>query len=413
MALIAAAGGGVRAAYWTASVLGSIEDSAIKHGKPDFARKIFAISGVSGGALGAAAFAALGPGPDKPKCQLENETVHSFRSCLTGFLAHDFMSPIMASFLTGDLVRRVSPGVQLRDLVRGGLGLLGMAPGGPIEWVPFTLPVDRSDALEGAWEDAWRETFGTDQLARPFDKLWRDRARYHPNLLLNGTLAYSGERSGERAVTSNLHLKDSLGADILNPAELRRIALGTAIDNSTRFPFVEPAGAVTTAAQTYYIVDGGYFDNYGAATMLDLLNGLENHWQELSLDRLIIVQISSNAHISAKLDSKPEEDVPGEGNPACQPKIKPSQPSGELLTAYDTAMAAREWNGLAYAENLRDWRYSHAPARDVKWVHFGLKHIDPPLGWSLSDQWRRCIDDQVKGSQADKIDELVDLLDRL
>ncbi len=75
-------------------------------------------------------------------------------------------------------------------------------------------------------------------------------------------------------------------------------------------------------------------------------------------------------------------------------------------------MAAREWSGLAYAEDLRDWRGAPAPARDVKYYHFGLRHIDPPLGWSLSDRWRRCIDDQVQGGYAGKIDELVDLLDR-
>ncbi len=191
MVLVAAAGGGVRAAYWTASVLGAIEDGAIKRGKTDFMRKIFAISAVSGGALGAGAFAALNPGfsPEKPICRAEHQNLYPFRSCLSRFLGNDFMSPIMASFLTGDLVRRVVPGLRLDD------------------WVA-SFPVDRADALERAWEAAWLDTFGTDRLSRPFDELWVGSAQYHPSLLLNGTLAYSGELSGERAVTSNLRLRD-------------------------------------------------------------------------------------------------------------------------------------------------------------------------------------------------------------
>ncbi|MFP5288311.1 MAG: hypothetical protein ACLGI9_21425, partial [Thermoanaerobaculia bacterium] len=47
--LVAAEGGGIRAAYWTAIALAEIQD---RH--PAFARHVFAISGISGGSLGAA-----------------------------------------------------------------------------------------------------------------------------------------------------------------------------------------------------------------------------------------------------------------------------------------------------------------------------------------------------------------------
>jgi hypothetical protein len=75
MILIAAAGGGSRAAYWTGSVLGELQDKI-----PDFQRHLFAVSGVSGGALGAAAFAAaLGPDPPskphKPLCYLSSRSL--------------------------------------------------------------------------------------------------------------------------------------------------------------------------------------------------------------------------------------------------------------------------------------------------------------------------------------------------
>jgi hypothetical protein len=54
--IVAAEGGGIRAAYWTAAVLGTIQDE-----QPAFADHVFAISGVSGGSLGAAVFVSLLP----------------------------------------------------------------------------------------------------------------------------------------------------------------------------------------------------------------------------------------------------------------------------------------------------------------------------------------------------------------
>jgi hypothetical protein len=75
-------------------------------------------------------------------------------------------------------------------------------------------------------------------------------------------------------------------------------------------------------------------------------------------------------------------------------------------------MAAREWSGLAYAEDLMNWRHSDANFPGVRYFHSGLRDIDPPLGWSLSKQWRDCIDKQLEaGIDADlEISRLVNLL---
>ncbi len=54
LVVIATAGGGSRAAYWTATVLGEIHKQ-----RPNFADHVFAISGVSGGSLGAVVYRAL------------------------------------------------------------------------------------------------------------------------------------------------------------------------------------------------------------------------------------------------------------------------------------------------------------------------------------------------------------------
>ena len=67
--IVATAGGGIRAAYWTATVLGELSDRSLANAtaaEPDgaprplsFASQLFAISGVSGGSLGAAVYRAL------------------------------------------------------------------------------------------------------------------------------------------------------------------------------------------------------------------------------------------------------------------------------------------------------------------------------------------------------------------
>lgn len=120
MILVAAAGGGARAAYWSAKVLGALADRG-----PDFARKVFAISAVSGGALGSAAFVALDPAD--PHCNVHDQPKNSFQDCLRVSRAR-FHEP------DHRLVSDWRPGAA--------------------RVLPFTSLVDRADALERAWEDA-------------------------------------------------------------------------------------------------------------------------------------------------------------------------------------------------------------------------------------------------------------------
>ena len=54
MFLVTAKGGGIRAAYWTAALLTALQDA-----NPEFADHVFAVSGVSGGSVGAGVFAGL------------------------------------------------------------------------------------------------------------------------------------------------------------------------------------------------------------------------------------------------------------------------------------------------------------------------------------------------------------------
>ncbi len=90
--IVATEGGGIRAAYWTGIVLGGLQDA-----NPNFANHLFAISGVSGGSLGAVVFDALVAENDGRSYQ---ENAHEI-------LSRDFLSPALAVMLYPDLVQRI------------------------------------------------------------------------------------------------------------------------------------------------------------------------------------------------------------------------------------------------------------------------------------------------------------------
>src|SRR5207249_5627339 len=87
--IVATEGGGIRAAYWTATVLGGIQDA-----NPTFAPHLFAISGVSGGSLGAAVFDAL--------LAESNPGAFKFKDKAHEILGQDFLSPTLAAMLYPD-----------------------------------------------------------------------------------------------------------------------------------------------------------------------------------------------------------------------------------------------------------------------------------------------------------------------
>src|SRR5438046_2914721 len=162
--IVATEGGGIRAAYWTATVLGGIQDA-----NPTFAPHLFAISGVSGGSLGAAVFDALLAEP--------NPASFKFKSKAHDILSQDFLSPTLAAMLYPDFVQR---------------------------FLPVPIPYfDRGRALEAAWEKAWHDVMGNNRFAASFVDLWKAGSQeWVPALFLNGTSV----EKGNRIITSNLRL---------------------------------------------------------------------------------------------------------------------------------------------------------------------------------------------------------------
>jgi hypothetical protein len=70
-------------------------------------------------------------------------------------------------------------------------------------------------------------------------------------------------KAGERFVFSNT----ARYSKAFSP----NVPIGVAVLHSARFPVISPPGVISEAGQQRWLVDGGVFDNSGAATLLDFL----------------------------------------------------------------------------------------------------------------------------------------------
>ncbi len=236
MFVVAASGGGIRAGYWTASVLARLQEA-----DPRFADHTVVLSAVSGGALGALVFANVTADPTTPR------DGHVDR--VQAILSRDFLAPALSALMFIDLPARFWP-------------------------IPDQFP-DRAEALEVAWERAWLPQDGRDAQQSPFARgfaglLDAERSHRVPMLLINGTSVYSGQR----LLTTHLDLGQDF-PDCLNVFDLlgQDIRMSTAAMMSARFTYVSPAGRLGSETA---IVDGGYFENSGATTALQFYEAIRD-----------------------------------------------------------------------------------------------------------------------------------------
>jgi|GEM_PF-3550792 len=505
--VVATAGGGIRAAYWTVTVLGRL--SRID----GFDRHLFAISGVSGGSVGAAVYRAVLADlkelkeDQRPSCASGidvSHANHAIEPCAQQVLEGDLLVPIMAGTLYPDLVQRFWP--------------FGDQTG-------LSFP-DRQSALEKGFEAAYKDVMGSDRFAQSlltlYAKQQQDVKESWPALLLNATWV----SMGRRMVASNLDLSnaddrsnayDRSNADAASKNLItvydqlgcigRDLRLSTAAGNSARFPGLSPAGTlrvpedgkncwlagcalrlmvasdgnaedeiirkfkmefeskkkecavlivrVTSNSEKWtlagfndaeefrkvpindpndelskelekepinksriielatsslgrtrpaaeqgpplkrgdvfgHLLDGGYFENFGAKTAQEVLSMLINAAKNNVRIRPIVIQISSDPSLPDDFDQIADPDPVSFGYEVRQP----------LLAAF----ATRSAHGILAAKELQQYTESLPPGRTIGpinnadqvecsgnegiFLHFNMIHdkgvVDPPLGWMLS-----------------------------
>jgi len=334
--IVAAEGGGIRAAYWTAAVL-----DELKAHWPGFEHRLFALSGVSGGSVGAAAWVAA----ERPAfCA---GTPSPLRA--TQGLASDFLSPAIAGLFYYDLMQRFIP------------------------W-----PIERFDRSRGL-EEGWQRAFsGVPQqpFERTLGELYRDCPAL-PQLLLNATVA----ETGQRAILSALHTRSFVDSyDVMDPALTQGSALSLAslAHHSARFPIISPPGGVAASPPrdlpATRLLDGGYFDNSGVHTATELARRLAASGVESTL-----IVISNVAHGSTDCSKPP---APGTVRRAA-PQVwrwlhETSPPVRGLFKVRDS-----------HLEIALERAHSELPGR----VHTIRPLCDAgdneaPLGWALSSHVR-------------------------
>lgn len=382
--LVAASGGGIRAAYWTAGLLGFRHDL-----DPQFTARTFAISGVSGGSLGAMVFAGLvrakAADPALRACggHFAGQPV---ADCGTQILSGDFLAPTLGALLYPDLVARFSPVA-----------------------VPH---VDRARAMERGWEKRWDDVMrgrGDAWLSMSYETMAEpDPAAATPLLLLNTTTV----EGGRRALISPLPVRPREFPDTVDV----RAAIGRPLSNSTaahlsaRFMYVSPAGTVRTPDGDVagHLVDGGYFENSGTTTLADVLVAVLAAARETGL-------AASIQPVIVVIENDPYAEAPADVDaPALDPAralawlVESRAPPVTLLNARDArgtqAQAALRRAVLRCGLKSGCFEF-YRPANavdELRAVPADAVHERPqaqriplPLGWMLSDLARSVLDQQI------------------
>ncbi len=287
--LVSAEGGGIRAAYFTAITLARIADHC-----PAAADRVFAINGVSGGSVGAAIFAAIlheNPLPDfrsmapasLPPCDFTDTSPGDYERQVNTVLREDHLSPVLGSLLFPDTVQR---------------------------FLPFPANMfDRQLAFEQGLIVSFRDTVGQDTLSKSIYDMVpaAGPARSTPHLLFNTTSVETGERviAGNILFSSPDNVPNMRSFASMMPET--NFSVVTLAATSARFPYLAPSGYVTANGRKERFVDGGYFDNSGASTMIDLFNGLTD----------------STAPVLAPYASTPFILIHIGNNPVCRPDRRP------------------------------------------------------------------------------------------
>jgi hypothetical protein len=284
--IVAVEGGGIYAASAAAMFLSQLQDRA-----PQLSEHIFAISGVSGGSIGAAIFHALdhprNVAPAMPplhgktdmpmgkaeQCTraAENHAGSNLAAKAANIMQDDHFSPIIGSIFP--------------EL--------------------FNAPSNRSDALTQSFEFS---TFTQDEdagqdLCAAYSRHWSP-ANSAPALILNSTWVEMGFRAAFAPFQLN-NLNDSLYSflDRSMPDEdcaskdgpPSCISLMTAAGVSARFPGIMPPFSVKMPdGKRWNFVDGAYSDNSGATTAMDVYNAISHDVSPNDVDLRVVLITSAS-----------------------------------------------------------------------------------------------------------------------
>jgi predicted chitinase len=407
--VVTAQGGGIYAAYQAATTLSRMQDYI-----PNFRDHLFAISSVSGGSVGAGIFATLLHDEalsararshtsstaitrflqmERLVSGRELSTPAVFESAARKILEADFISPLVTASLFGDFTQKFL-------------------------FFPIGL-LDRARSLEFALEEAGRSTLKDDLtenhltlLDQPFLRHWNTK-NSSPALLINATDAASGRRvliapfyvGGEKQTEGTFldfgYLRTLANQGTDNNSgdsnqDIFQFRLSTAVFISARFPWLTPAATIPLGPlnpknrfEKMRLVDGGYVDNSGVETALDLRNAISQAVETINT-RAKNGDLTANGEKYVKvhlhLIALTGGDYPVRDSYSLGEELEPlrallSTRASRAYAAIDTA--ARELPKSEY-HDLDEKVPEVMLVSDFRKATVGNRYYPLPLGWAIS-----------------------------
>ena len=363
--IVSAQGGGIYAAYHAATTLAKLHDTI-----PNFPNHVFAISGVSGGAVGSSVYGALAKefGQNDGPCEQLTE-------CAQKILGADFLSPQFSLALFPDLLQR---------------------------FLPFPINAwDRSRGLDIAMEESWKTQIPNSDafdhpLSTPFYQYWQPDGQ-SPALVLNTT----NVETGQRLLLSPFRMKNVRTLADFN-TKSQALALSTAAGLSARFPVISSAGwfkhQVNDETYRVRLIDGGYVDNSGLATTRDIIAALEEKQGNEDMSAMDKIQESSTGDeaiprlISLAIVGPPAQRALSAES--FQGLSEFGSPLLGLLNVYQNR------SDRVIEQARFDFNRTALQSRSTQLKDYGFRgmYLDPtglPLGWLLSEASQNKIDAQV------------------
>jgi len=363
--IVAAQGGGIYAAYHSARFLAAAQDMS-----PEFSNHLFAISGVSGGALGAATFSTLVAAAEDDYSSSDSDW---FKLHTDKMLGQDFLTATVWTTLFTDLWSRLMPCFQ------------SVCPGARLS---------RANTFEHTLERAWEiALLRQKQVENPFAKSvyrqWNPNSR-SPALLLNTTEVETGENVVISSAGSMNNSSNTTIRWLSERAPNLDIRLSTAVGLSARFPGLAPAGWYEVSNNENdrrykrRLVDGGYYDNSGVVTALSIIEALKPYAgnRKFVLISLNSITESSLSQVSASGLSEllsPLKTL--ESVRAARGKMAVEQAHVVLDKEKCSGPLAKSPSSCGYKDEMR--------------TSILATEYPSPLGWQLSKASRNAIDKSV------------------
>jgi hypothetical protein len=425
LVLVAAPGGGAKAAYWTATGMDLL------FGQEGYCTgSLFAASGVSGGAVGLTTRLAIAPPEPRGRLSTSSGDLPDVDDDREWPVESSARAAAERMTVEGPLAATLAA-MLLRDTPQPFTALRSNWP-------------DRAAVLENTWSDSTDVFTAADGDLR-FDQLgsgWWAKVppsarNPAPLLLLNGTSVTDGCRalvanvdglaidsgsclddgfSGTRPVSAANDLLSGLlpstahdgGSQGREPGSFcgtdtasQTLRATTAALLSARFPYVTPSGALRRCdgkdVTATYVVDGGYLENTGLLTLLQVWEAVEQSVEACNRLKPNADRVGCPGAVGQRLVIEPwlvllENHYPGSGAPP-----PPTRPRELLIPPLTVAGKRGITLSTPALEQIASWVMSRdfgggSCPRYVRLAPGVRAEVQAPLGWVLADSTRLLVD---------------------